>query len=240
MIGRIFNRRYQVGLGNSENRDAWVEKTLINMPAGNRLLDAGAGECQYRKFCSHLDYVSQDFSEYDGQGNNAGLQTDTWDTSKIDIVSDITSVPEPDESFDVILCTEVFEHIPSPALAIVEFSRLLKPGGTVIITAPFWSLTHFAPYHFATGFNRYFYHEHLNANGFKNVTISANGNYFDCVAQEVRRVRSMSHSHSSKPVGFFARAATAILIMSLNAMSKTDRGSDDLLCFGLHVVATKA
>jgi ubiquinone/menaquinone biosynthesis C-methylase UbiE len=83
-----------------------------------------------------------------------------WDNTKLDIVSDITSIPLPDNSVDAILYTEVFEHIPDAISALKEFNRLLKPGGTMLITAPFCSLTHFAPYHFC-GYSRYWYKHHL-------------------------------------------------------------------------------
>ena len=76
-----------------------------------------------------------------------GLQTGEWDTSRIDLVSDITEIPAPDASFDAILCSEVLEHIPEPTHALDEFMRLLRPGGTLILSAPFASLVHFAPYH---------------------------------------------------------------------------------------------
>ena len=135
------------GTKNLTDRQLWVKNTLAKVSKGSRILDAGAGECQYKKYCTHLNYVSQDFNEYKGDGNGAGMQTGIWDTTSIDIVSDIISIPEPDQSFDAIFCTEVFEHIPDPILAIKEFHRLLKPGGKLIITAPFNSLTHFAPYH---------------------------------------------------------------------------------------------
>ena len=81
-----------------------LKQTLrkILTPAGKRLLDAGAGECKYKPFCTHLKYVSQDFCQYTGEGNSKGLQMGKWDTSHIDIVSDITNIPEPDASFDVI------------------------------------------------------------------------------------------------------------------------------------------
>ena len=115
---------------NPARRKAWVEKVLKSLPPGIRILDAGAGEQQYRKFCSHLQYVSQDFCAYDGTGNGDGLQTNTWDTTSIDIVSDITDIPEKDESFDAILCTAVVEHIVSPEAAIHEFSRLCRGGDT--------------------------------------------------------------------------------------------------------------
>src|SRR5580692_2586535 len=135
-----------LGLDRNElPRIVWVRTELQSLPRGIRLLDAGAGEQQYKKFCQHLHYVSQDFGQYNGKGDQRGLQTGSWSYSGIDIVSDITDIPEPDASFDAILCTEVFEHIPDPLRALDEFRRILKPGGTLILTAPFASLVHFAP-----------------------------------------------------------------------------------------------
>jgi len=168
-----------VGTKNKFNPKAWIEKALSKISAGSRILDAGAGEQQYKRFCSHLNYVAQDFAQYNGKGNSAGLQVGNWDQSSLDIISDITEIPEPNASFDAIMCVEVFEHLPDPIKAIQEFARLLKPNGHLILTAPFCSLTHFAPYHFYTGFNRYFYEKHLPANGFKIIDFQENGNYFE-------------------------------------------------------------
>ena len=156
-----------VGTKNESNRISWLETKLKEIPAGLRILDAGAGEQKYKQFCTHLSYVSQDFAKYDGRGDERGLQMGAWDQTKLDIISDITSIPEPDNSFDAIMCVEVFEHIPEPLLAIKEFARLLKVNGILIITAPFCSLTHFSPYHFYTGYNRYFYEKFLPEYGFE-------------------------------------------------------------------------
>ena len=73
------------------------------MPKGARILDAGAGERRFQNYCSHLEYVSQDFGEYAGGGDVLGLQTGSWDNEGLDIVSDITSIPVGDASFDCIL-----------------------------------------------------------------------------------------------------------------------------------------
>jgi len=127
---------------NEINRQAWLRQILATLPKGARLLDAGAGEQKNRQYCGHLNYVSQDFCKYQGVGGGApdeGLQSNGWNTRGIDLVSDITAVPAPDASFDAILCSEVLEHVPDPTRALDEFSRLLKPGGKLILAAP-WRL----------------------------------------------------------------------------------------------------
>lgn len=238
-ILNIFISENSVGTSNQKNREVWLEKTLKEIPAGLRILDAGAGELQYKKYCTHLNYVAQDFGQYDGQGDNSGLQMQKWDQSKLDIVSDICSIPEPDASFDAIMCIEVFEHLPNPVAAIKEFKRLLRSGGYLVITAPFCSLTHFAPYHFSTGFNRYFYQKNLEDNGFEIHEIKTNGNYFEYMAQELRRIPEMGRKYSSSKLNLFEKIANRIALGMLARLSKKDTKSDELLCFGYHVLASK-
>lgn len=125
----IYVKLYGDSLG--ERRAKWTEKALGKIPEGSRVLDAGAGECKNRKYCRHLVYVSQDFCEYSPEDKllHSPSDDDKWDYSKIDIVSDITEIPVKDASFDAVICTEVFEHLVNPELAVKEFSRILKSGG---------------------------------------------------------------------------------------------------------------
>lgn len=225
------------GMANKQNRNEWLKLQLSQIPNNYRILDAGAGELQYKGFCSHLNYVSQDFGKYEGIGNSKGLQTGMWEQSKIDIISDITNIPESNSSFDVIMCIEVFEHIPEPIKAIAEFARLLKKDGILLITAPFCSLTHFAPYHFYTGFNSYFFEKFLQENGFKVAEISPNGNYFEYIAQELQ-FRIPNH-YTKKTLTTNEKKLIKDVIIILEEMSKTDTQSNELLCFGYHVKATK-
>lgn len=228
-----------IGGQNDSNRNVWVEKVLKGIPSGKRILDAGAGEQKYKEFCSHLNYVSQDFAQYDGKGDGVGLQTGKWDNSTLDIISDITRIPESDESFDVILCTEVFEHLPNPVLAIKEFSRLLKVDGILILTAPFCSLTHFAPYHFCTGFNKYFYEVNLGIYGMDVIEMQRNGNYFEYMGQEVRRFQTAAYQYTNSKCSILERIALKVILYMLQRLSKNDINSNELLCFGYHVVAKK-
>ncbi len=228
-----------VGTTNEATRKNWLKKTLGDIPSGLRLLDAGAGELANKKYCTHLDYVSQDFCQYDGTGDTKGLQRGSWDTRKIDIVGDITNIPEDKESFDVILCTEVLEHLPNPIKALEEFQRLLKKDGILILTAPFCSLTHFAPYHYSSGFNCYFYEFHLENLGFKVDEVSRNGNFFEYLGQEIRRVSSMADKYSSQNASYIERFAIKIVLNMLERFSKNDTNSNEVLCFGYHVIARK-
>lgn len=229
-----------VGRRNEATRVAWIEAALKQVPAGWRILDAGAGECQFRKFCSHLRYVAQDLARYDGKGDAAGFQTGSWDTSRVEIISDITSIPEPDASFDAILCTEVLEHIPQPVLAVREFARLLRPGGHLILTAPFCSVTHFAPFHFSTGFSRYFYEKALGDHGFDILEMTANGNCFEFTAQELERSVSVARRYANEQPAWYERWVIRFALRMLQRFSDQDKDSSEMLCHGYHVRAVKA
>lgn len=233
-MGRIINFS---GGGNEEIRRKWVENKLSRIPQGQSLLDAGAGEQQYKKYCKHLKYISQDFCEYTG-GEEEGLTMGSWDTTKIDIVSDITSIPIEKELIDNILCTEVFEHIKKPELAIAEFARILKKGGKLYLTAPFSSLTHMAPYHYCTGFNKYWYEEILAEYGFVIEEMTANGNFFDQVAQELFRVVHITQKYGVK-LCLLNKLRIVMMVRLLNRLAQKGKKSEETWNFGYMIVAKK-
>ena len=221
---------------NKRNRQAWLKKTLADIPSGSRILDAGAGELRKKPLCDHLEYVSQDLCQYDGKGDGLGLQKGQWDTTRIDLVCDINAIPEPDASFDAILCSEVLEHLPDPLKALDEFSRLLKPAGKLILTAPFSSLVHFAPQHFCTGFSRYWYEHQLPMRGFEIEELSPNGDWFAYCQQELMRLGSVARRYGDKtwPLAF-----GLMILGALYFKIRRGKRADDLACFGWHCVAIK-
>lgn len=96
----------------------------------------------------------------------------------IDYECDISEIPVEDGSFDVIICTEVLEHIPHPIEAIIEMARILKSDGRLFLTAPFACGLHQLPYHYYTGFTPMWYEKFLEENGLEVIEIQPNGGFF--------------------------------------------------------------
>lgn len=95
-------------------------------------LDLGAGTAKYREIIKSVagSYVT----------------LDKFSGPNIDLVGDIHETGLQDSSFDTIICTQVFEHIPAPWLASKEIKRLLKKEGLCIVTAPFIQASHADPF----------------------------------------------------------------------------------------------
>ncbi len=49
-------------------------------------------------------------------------------------------IPFPPRSFDLVTCIEVLEHLNQPSDALMEFDRVLRPGGHLVVTTPVPSL----------------------------------------------------------------------------------------------------
>src|ERR1044072_6396492 len=84
---------------------------------------------------THVTFVEGDdhliadgHKEWSGLGTAIGM---TYEYAKADIAS---SLPLPDNSQDIVLCSEVVEHLVEPARLFAEMHRVLKPGGHLILT----------------------------------------------------------------------------------------------------------
>jgi SAM-dependent methyltransferase len=67
---------------------------------------------------------------------NLDYTTTDLNSPLADVKADICNLPFTDNSFDVILCNHVLEHIPNDTKAMQELFRVLKPGGLGIFQIP--------------------------------------------------------------------------------------------------------
>jgi SAM-dependent methyltransferase len=51
---------------------------------------------------------------------------------EVDLIGGVEALPVPDASFDLVICTQVLEHVESPQRAVAELRRVTAPGGRVL------------------------------------------------------------------------------------------------------------
>lgn len=123
--------------------DQFLRSVSSSVSPTDRVLDAGAGGCEYRAYFAHARYESTDIT---GKYNRSG-EHHTF-------ISELHDIPIRDNSYDVIVNTQVLEHVEYPQKVINEFYRILRPNGRLFLTTPqSWGI-HMAPYHFFN-FTRY-------------------------------------------------------------------------------------
>ncbi|MDD5438188.1 MAG: class I SAM-dependent methyltransferase [Patescibacteria group bacterium] len=139
-----------------------------------RVLDLGAGDVlRYKDLFKQADqYLTQDHREAANY--------------KHDFVCDASRVPAPDASFDVIICTQVLEHVPNPFLVMEEAARLLRPGGRLILTVPQTNEIHEAPYDFFR-YTKYGIMEMSKKCGLKVEEIHGLGDFWTMRVKEAQR-----------------------------------------------------
>lgn len=62
-----------------------------------------------------------------------------------DMVADAHALPFPDNSYDIVICREVLEHVKDPKQVILELHRVLTPRGTLLLSTRFLFPIHEAP-----------------------------------------------------------------------------------------------
>jgi SAM-dependent methyltransferase len=114
-------------------RPLWLALERALASCRGRVLDIGCGMQPYRAL------LGPEVSEY------VGLDR-LHEFSKPTVVGSVEALPFADASFDVVLSTQVLEHVPEPDRALAESVRVLRPGGRIILTVPGVWPTHEAPH----------------------------------------------------------------------------------------------
>lgn len=77
------------------------------------------------------------FRKWKKEKNLNHIASDLSGNFMADVTYDITKIPEKENTFDLILCYHILEHVIEDTKAMKELYRVLKPNGTVLIQTPF-------------------------------------------------------------------------------------------------------
>ena len=140
-------------------RDTRAAVLHLTRYIAGKTVDYGAGSAKYKNL------ISPHTSEY--------IAFDMVPGKNIDVVGDALNPPFPDAHFDTVISTQMLEHVEKPWVVVQHIKRILKPGGTCIVTAPFLVPFHAYPHDYfrytEQGLRSLFLHE-----GF---TIEESGTY---------------------------------------------------------------
>lgn len=169
-IWRTSREAREVGIGSRLITDAVARTYGAQLPshASGHLLDLGCGQVPlygvYRTLAREVTCV------------------DWSDGRHIDRCCDLAEpLPFADASFDTVILSDVLEHVPDPALVWHEISRVLTPGGKVIMNVPFLYWVHAHPHDFYR-YTNFALERFVRISGLSLVTLHPLGGLLDVLA----------------------------------------------------------
>lgn len=208
----------------------WHDLTELLGAAQGDVLDVGAGAQPYRGLLpAGVRYQAIDVKlatafGYD-QPDTLYFEGDIW--------------PMPSASFDLVFATETLEHVPEPAAFLAEARRVLRDGGTVLLTVPFSARWHYIPHDYWR-YTPSSLRNLLEEAGFVDVAVHARGNELTVACAKVMAL--MLPALIPPTGGFGPRRLAAVLLSPLVAAlavighaSLRGDGGDD--CLGWTVTA---
>ena len=148
---------------------------ILRENARGRLLDAGAGDLQFKSLL--IKYAAR-YESFDIE-----RRQDT-----VDYLGDVQDMVEvPSNTYDTIFCNQVIEHVPSPQKALNEFFRILKPGGALILAAPHLSRLHEEPNDYFR-FTKYGFTYLLESAGFTDLMLSSAGGLLSFLSHQISTI----------------------------------------------------
>lgn len=112
--------------GTAWNYEYVLQRALSATESQNpRILDYGSGQGQLIALARsrNVDIYGVDVP---------GIEV----TDRASLIGKDGHIPHPDNSFDVVVSNQVFEHVANPPVALAEIHRVLKPGGVFIALFP--------------------------------------------------------------------------------------------------------
>jgi SAM-dependent methyltransferase len=153
--------------------DRFVTAAGIAVPDGGRVLDAGAGNGLYRHCFDHVEYEAADFEAVPGK-----------EYASNHYVCDLAAIPVGDDRYDLVLFSQVLEHLPEPLAVLNELRRVLKPGARIFASAPLFYEEHEQPFDFYR-YTQFGLRHLFDAAGFRDVRIDWLEGYLGTVSYQL-------------------------------------------------------
>jgi SAM-dependent methyltransferase len=200
-----------------------------------RVLDVGAGEAPWRDLMPDAEYFGVDV-ETAGEFGMSHKPDITYYDGRV--------LPFSDGNFDHVLLVEVLEHIPDPTAFLTELKRVLRPGGSVVMTVPWSARLHHLPHDYAR-FTPYRLNDMLTSLGFGEVMVEERGNDIAVIANKllVLTIRLLRPAQTRSvlwtwPLAAITAPFTLIFLLAAHGALMLGTGSkEDPLGYG--VVAVK-
>jgi SAM-dependent methyltransferase len=145
----------------------WNDVADLVSEASGKVVDVGCGGQPYRSLLpASVEYQGIDIAEVVTKFGYQAPDTVYFSGSEW---------PKEAKDADLLLCTEVLEHVQNPAAFLREAFQCLRPGGRLIATVPFAARWHFVPFDYWR-FTPSGLKQLLDQAGFRNVRVWARGN----------------------------------------------------------------
>jgi SAM-dependent methyltransferase len=138
-----------------------------------KVLDFGCGSKPYISLFNCESYTGLDYATEVSE-KNTKLAADVFYDGK--------TIPFEANLFDSVFSSEVLEHVFNPGEILDEINRVMKPGGHLVLTCPFFWPEHEQPYDYAR-YSSFGLKHLIGEHGFEVVAYEKTGSYFECLLQ---------------------------------------------------------
>jgi len=104
----------------------------------NKVLEIGVGEGQITEICLSV-FPDAQYTAADIANGILSVAKETLKNYQKQIsfeIQDIRNMPYDSNTFDLVICCEVLEHVPAPENGLAEIYRVLKPNGFTVLSVP--------------------------------------------------------------------------------------------------------
>ncbi len=217
-----------------------VDKNMMRFKG--TIVDLGCGEMPYKQYI--LDH-NKNVARYVGIDLPQESIHEHYSVNKPDYIWDGIHIPLEDQSADIILATELFEHVSNLDKILLEAKRVLKNEGELFFTVPFlWNL-HLTPYDFYR-YTPYALKEKLQKAGYSSIHIGILGGHHAALAQMLGIWIGIVQQHRtgfSKKLFYlfikFIACPVTKFLMKLDAKRSDDSYQEGTMLTGLYGYAKK-